>query len=643
MFGQTPFLGVGMIEFDAPAEGLRVDTRLLEGEGEPASHYVAVAANADAVPLGYALVQVPFAPLEARLRAGQEEREGASDGRRDLYERRLDEAERKARARLDEAEGRISELRRRLDDAIVQSESAMRIARAQGEEIEDLRARLRRTNEDRAELEGELGKLRRALADADASVMALTRRTAEEMTAVAERLSVSLRAPEEIHAGKAYMAEVASLRDHAEELRVRLAETESRAGAAERRLEETATAARDREHETADLRARLRRAEDAVERERLAVQTLQEQARIAGAEIEQLAARANALHDRDERIARLEGEKQDLAWRTAELEEKLRTAISRAVSAEAARGAPGMGGPMLAPVPPPCAAGSARARARLSTAGGGRAGAGARGAGRGAYGPRSLDRGIPPRGGHAHRRGHAPARLGQRAVGAGDRARGVAARGRDARDHGGQRCGDAAQERARAGRGRSRAPFASGRARGQVAAPRAREEGGGAGRRRSRGARAQAAGGRDRARDVARRAGAPARARRRARGRAARGRQHGHDVVAPPWSRELSEELAGIEAGLRKEMRTLVSLEAALGESRAPGHPASVHGAPAANGEETPVAASRLENTLANFRRRAQQLRDELNGYRWRVESLSASEISILLDELGEGLSEFEA
>ena len=75
MFGQTPFLGVGMIEFDAPAEGLRVDTRLLEGEGEPASHYVAVAANAEAVPLGYALVQVPFAPLEARLRAGQDERE----------------------------------------------------------------------------------------------------------------------------------------------------------------------------------------------------------------------------------------------------------------------------------------------------------------------------------------------------------------------------------------------------------------------------------------------------------------------------------------------------------------------------------------------------------------------------------------
>ena len=37
------------------------------------------------------------------------------------------------------------------------------------------------------------------------------------------------------------------------------------------------------------------------------------------------------------------------------------------------------------------------------------------------------------------------------------------------------------------------------------------------------------------------------------------------------------------------------------------------------------------------------KLRNELDGYRWRVESLSPSEVSILLDELGEGLSEFEA
>ena len=153
MFGQTPFLGVGMIEFDAPAEGLRVDTRLLEGEGEPASHYVAVASNAEALPLGYALVQVPFAPLEARLRAARRIARPPTTGGAMCTSGGSTRPSARPRARLDEAEGRIAELRRRLDDAIVQSESAMRIARAQGEEIEELRARLRRTNEDRAELE----------------------------------------------------------------------------------------------------------------------------------------------------------------------------------------------------------------------------------------------------------------------------------------------------------------------------------------------------------------------------------------------------------------------------------------------------------------------------------------------------------
>ncbi len=641
MFGQTPFLGVGMIEFDAPAEGLRVDTRLLEGEGEPASHYVAVAGNAEAAPLGYALVQVPFAPLEARLRAGLEERETAGDGRRDVYERRLDEAERKARARLDEAEGRISELRRRLDDAIVQSESAMRIARAQGEEIEDLRARVRRTNEDRAELEGELGKLRRALADADASVMALTRRTAEEMTAVAERLSVSLRAPEEITAGKAYVAEMASLRDHAEELRVRLAETESRAGAAERRLEETATAARDREHETADLRARLRRAEDALERERLAVQALQEQARVAGSEIEQLASRASALHDRDERIARLEGEKQDLAWRTAELEEKLRTAIARAVSAEATRGAgPGLGGPVLATVPPPAppappvpapayqpaaavalapvheelvAARTARDRAIEEFH---RAGA------------THIDE-VTRLQGSVNEQSALVAELEEslRAV----EARATAA------------AGDAATLRKNA-RELEEADRARRSRLAELEGKLLRLE-------HEKKAVVEAAAGHEeleRKLQAAETERETLRAERdRLRGRldeaeAAPGAGgNGHEAATPAWSGELAEELAGIEAGVRAEMRTLASLEAALGAEgpRAGQHGAGDHAAPAANGEE----ASRLQNTVANFRRRALQLRDELNGYRWRVESLSASEISVLLDELGEGLSEFEA
>jgi SAM-dependent methyltransferase/predicted nucleic acid-binding Zn-ribbon protein len=648
MFGQTPFLGVGMIEFDAPAEGLRVDTRLLEGEGEPASHYVAVASNAEALPLGYALVQVPFAPLEARLRASQDDRETATDGRRDLYERRLDEAERKARARLDEAEGRISELRRRLDDAIVQSESAMRIARAQGEEIEDLRARLRRTNEDRSELETELGKLRRALADADASVMALTRRTAEEMTAVAERLSVSLRAPEEIHAGKAYAAEMTSLRDHAEELRVRLAETESRAGAAERRLEETATAARDREHETSDLRARLRRAEDALERERLAVQTLQEQARIAGAEIEQLAERASALHDRDERIARLEGEKQDLAWRTAELEEKLRTAIARAVSAEATRGVGmGLGGPVLAPVPPPApSAPPVPAPAYQPPAAV-------------ALAPvheelvavrASRDRAVE----EFHRAAATHIDEVTRLQGSVNEQAALVAELEDSLRAAEGRATAAANDAATLRKNARELEEADRARRSRLA----ELEGKLLRLEHEKKAVAQAAAGNEeleRKLQAAETERETLRAERdRLLGRvgeletapAAGG--NGHEPAAPGRSGELAEELAGIEAGLRAEMRTLASLEAALGAERTTaGHGAGEHrrdlggdfaAAPANGGE-----SSRLENTLANFRRRAQQLRNELDGYRWRVESLSASEVSILLDELGEGLSEFEA
>src|SRR3569833_224015 len=112
MLGQTPFLGFGLVEFDAP----------------PA-------------------------------RATRPERAA----------RRLYEAERRARARADEAETRSSELRRKLEEALIQSESSVRVARAQSDEIEELRARLRRSAEDRALSDTELAKLRRALTEADDS------------------------------------------------------------------------------------------------------------------------------------------------------------------------------------------------------------------------------------------------------------------------------------------------------------------------------------------------------------------------------------------------------------------------------------------------------------------------------------------
>lgn len=306
MFAQTPFLGFGLVQFDGVADAVRIEGSLLVGREEQPSHYVAIA-GADPLPsLGYALVQVPFAPLEARLKQLKEpaavpvsapttppgsgpvaaaavlQAEVEHLGRQlelararergeaaelasvrasvDAAERRVEEAERRARARADEAEARLADLRRKLDEALGQGESAIRVARAQGAEIEELRSRLRRAAEDRGAADAEIAKLRRALAEADESVLSLTRRTAEEMAAVAERMAAGLRTAGE------------------------------------------APSRRDRE-EVAALESRLRAAEE---------------------ELRSAAERASAVTERDERIARLETEKQDLSWRVAELEDRLR-------------------------------------------------------------------------------------------------------------------------------------------------------------------------------------------------------------------------------------------------------------------------------------------------------------------------------
>jgi chromosome segregation ATPase len=52
------------------------------------------------------------------------------------------------------------------------------------------------------------------------------------------------------------------------------------------------------------------------------------------------------------------------------------------------------------------------------------------------------------------------------------------------------------------------------------------------------------------------------------------------------------------------------------------------------------AVASRLENTLGNYRQRASRLRDELEGVRRRFDALSPSEIAGFLEELGEDLAE---
>jgi chromosome segregation ATPase len=317
MLGQTPFLGFGLVEFGGESEALRVDLSLLGGSAEQPSHYIAVAGNITPPSLGQSLVQVPFAPIEAlaeaaagaapespglaraldeandeitrlknEIAAARSAPRGASAGdvamaatRAELAERRLEELERRARARADEADARISELRRKLEDALIQSESAVRVSRAQADEIEELRARLRRASEDRSLADVELGKLRRALAEADDSVLTLTRRTAEEMAVVAQRMVTNL------GSGSAPSAAPSP-----------------------------------------ELEAKLRRVEEDRKKADGQVTALTERLRATDEELRNAKQQTAGLASRDERIARLEGDKQDLLWRVAELEEKLRNA-----------------------------------------------------------------------------------------------------------------------------------------------------------------------------------------------------------------------------------------------------------------------------------------------------------------------------
>jgi len=52
--------------------------------------------------------------------------------------------------------------------------------------------------------------------------------------------------------------------------------------------------------------------------------------------------------------------------------------------------------------------------------------------------------------------------------------------------------------------------------------------------------------------------------------------------------------------------------------------------------------ASLLESTLDNYRERAGRLRDDLEGIRRRLDSLSSSEIAGFLEELGDDLAELQ-
>jgi len=291
MLGVTPFLGMGIVEFEGAVDGLRIDSRLVKEGSEPPSLYVAVAGAQVAPALGYALVQLPFASLEARLA-------GSGGG------------------------------------AQPASSAVLR------EEIEELRARLRRAAEDRAALDAEVATLRRALTEADESVVNLTRKTTEEMSALAARLSGGLRGSTETEPA-ATSGNLTAARDDADRLRARLGEAEARAAAAEQRLEEVGGATRARQSELEDAIERLRMAEGELARARRNAARFEEEAKAGTVNAEAIAERDRALAARDERIARLEAEKQDLLWRLAELEDKLTATIARAVRTDAARASVG--------------------------------------------------------------------------------------------------------------------------------------------------------------------------------------------------------------------------------------------------------------------------------------------------------------
>jgi chromosome segregation ATPase len=308
MLGMTPFSGIGVVEFDGAVDALRIDSRLCK-EQEPPVAYVAIAGTEPVAGLGYALVQLPPSAAAAA------------------------------------------------------EPPAARVSPLAAEEIEELRGRLHRAAEDRAALDGENAKLRRALAEADESVMNLTRRTAEEMAGLADKLATGLRAPLEAEARSASVA-LGEAREEVDRLRVKLAESEARAGAAEQRLEEVGAVARERLGAVEDALERQRLAESELGRARREVARLESEAKVAVADGGAREEQARALAQRDERILRLEGEKQDLSWRLAELEDKLRQAIARAVTAGVGRGEASVPAPAAASVASSDLVAARQARAR---------------------------------------------------------------------------------------------------------------------------------------------------------------------------------------------------------------------------------------------------------------------------------------
>jgi len=525
MLGVTPFLGMGIVEFEGAVDGLRIDSRLVKEGSEPPAMYVAVAGSQVAPALGYALVQLPFAPLEARVAAAAGTAAPAAGG---------------------------------------PSSTVLR------EEVDELRGRLRRAADDRAALDIEVAKLRRALADADESILNLTRKTTEEMSAMAARLAAGLRSTTEADA-RVPSAELAAARDEADRLRTRLAEAEARASAAEQRLEEVGGAARARQTELTDALERLRLADSELARARRNVARFEQEAAASAATAETLAARDEALVARDERIARLESEKQDLVWRMAELEDKLTATIARAVRGESVRAA-AASAEIAAPPAPPRPAPPDEA-------------AGLRG--------RALDEFHRAAAAHVGEITELRASVAEQSA--------LVAELEDA----------VASAEARATASAADASTLRKTAKDLEEADRSR---------RSRLAELE--------------------------GKLLRFEHERKNAPPPAALDEERADWARERGQLRAEIEKLAATARANNKNGNGHHEATAQkldALAAGVSEAAPpndAAASRLENTLGNYRQRASRLRDELEGVRRRFDALSPSEIAMFLEELGEDLAE---
>jgi len=546
MLGMTPFAGVGVVEFNGAVDALRIDARLVK-DPEPPVAYVALAGAEPVLGLGYALVQLP----------------SAGSGRR---------------------------------------EEVTRVSDVQADEIEELRGRLRRAAEDRAALDTENARLRQSLAEADETVMKLTRRTTEEMAAVADRLAAGLRAPLEAEA-RASAAALTEAREESDRLRVRLAEAEARAAAAEQRLEEVGTRAREGQSALEDALERQRLAENELARARRDVTRMEAELRSSTAHARALEEKQSVLPERDERILRLEGEKQDLLWRLAELEDKLRQAIARAVQAGAGRGepsrAPVEGVPTRAVEPVPAAL-----QAELSASRQAR--------------ERALEDFHRATATHIAEVTELKASLAEQTALVAELEDELAAAEARAASAGGEtttlrQTAKTLEEADRSRRARlaelegkllrfeHERKAAQHSTRNDVDDQRLRLLEAERDRLKARVGELEAV-----------QARAP--------------KSNGHVAGGAAVARELES----IESDLRREVERLEALDRDAGAQRAPAAAASSD-------------PERLANTLENYRARASRLRDDLEGIRRRLDSLSPSEISGFLEELREDLAELGA